>query len=241
MDDRFTHYAPERDIYRLLQVDPASDTETIVAACRRLALQYHPDHNRSPRATEEMQVVNSVRRLMTDPVARARYDRARERWIAAERSHSAVRRSRARPSARAGTDAVVEVRTAAASAVSANGAQERSFSRAAAAPPPTLAGAGVRSPSTPTPSADRRGVAPPPAHDRRAREPARGSARNAREARPSRVAITARALAVGVRAGLVALAPTRCERCRATIGSRDRYCDACGTPLLTTSEESRQA
>ena len=84
MDERFTTYAPERDIYRLLQVDPRADTETIVAACRRLARYYHPDYNASVRATEEMQVVNAVRRVMTDPAARARYDSSRQRWLAAE-------------------------------------------------------------------------------------------------------------------------------------------------------------
>ena len=45
-------YAPERDVYRLLQVDPQRRDEEIAVACRRLALAFHPDHNRSPRATK---------------------------------------------------------------------------------------------------------------------------------------------------------------------------------------------
>lgn len=76
-------YTPERDIYRLLRVDPGAPTDEIVAACRRLARTFHPDHNESPRAHEEMQVVNAVRGLLTDPLARTEYDISRLRWLAA--------------------------------------------------------------------------------------------------------------------------------------------------------------
>src|SRR4029078_11701314 len=51
-------YAPERDVYRLLQVEPNASDQQIAVACRRLALAFHPDYNRSPRAHEEMQIVN---------------------------------------------------------------------------------------------------------------------------------------------------------------------------------------
>ena len=74
-------YAPERDVYRLLQVEPSADDREIAAACRRLALAFHPDYNRSPRAHEEMQIVNAVRRLLTDPRSRAAYDGARRRFL----------------------------------------------------------------------------------------------------------------------------------------------------------------
>ena len=74
-------YAPERDVYRLLQVDPNANSEEIAAACRRLARTFHPDHNASPRAHEEMQVVNAVRHLLADPNARAAYDGARQRYL----------------------------------------------------------------------------------------------------------------------------------------------------------------
>jgi curved DNA-binding protein CbpA len=75
-------YAPERDVYRLLQIQPEADTEDVIAACRRLARTFHPDRNDSPRAHEEMQVVNAIRRLLTDPVHRAAYDAARRRYLA---------------------------------------------------------------------------------------------------------------------------------------------------------------
>lgn len=78
MSVRLLPYRPERDVYRLLGISANADAEEITAACRRLARTFHPDRNASDRATQEMQVVNIVRRTMTDPEMRALYDR--ERW-----------------------------------------------------------------------------------------------------------------------------------------------------------------
>jgi len=83
-------YSPERDVYRLLQVEPSADPAEITAAVRRLARTFHPDRNGSPRATQEMQVVNAVRNLLVDPHSRAVYDRARHRFLA----DAATRRGR---------------------------------------------------------------------------------------------------------------------------------------------------
>ena len=73
-------YTPERDVYRLLGVPASASVDEITAACRRLARTFHPDHNPSARATAEMQVVNTVRQVLTDPSSRALYDRERERF-----------------------------------------------------------------------------------------------------------------------------------------------------------------
>ena len=78
-------YSPERDAYRLLQLSPYAGRDEILAACRRLALAFHPDRNASPRATDEMQIVNAIRAMLTDPRARAEYDWWRLRWHAGER------------------------------------------------------------------------------------------------------------------------------------------------------------
>lgn len=78
MNLRLFPYSPERDVYRLLGIPPTAGPDEVQAACRRLARTFHPDRNRSDRATQEMQVVNAVRQALTDPQLRARYDR--ERW-----------------------------------------------------------------------------------------------------------------------------------------------------------------
>lgn len=149
MDTRLLPYSPARDVYSLLGVRPSASTDEIVAACRRLARTFHPDRNRSPRATQEMQVVNVIRHVMTDPELRAEYDVARLRWHAAGRVRPVIVTPRMR----------VRRRTT----------SER----------------------------------------------------------------YARAVWIGVRETLVALAPARCKACRMVIrAEQDAYCAACGTPTL---------
>ncbi|MGH2455858.1 MAG: DnaJ domain-containing protein [Candidatus Limnocylindria bacterium] len=87
---QFLPYRPERDVYRLLQVDPTADAEQVTAACRRLARHFHPDRNGSPRANEEMQVVNAVRELLADRALRAAYDGSRQRYLERRASSDGV-------------------------------------------------------------------------------------------------------------------------------------------------------
>lgn len=91
MDISLLPYRPDRDVYRLLGIPPNAGRVEIVAACRRLARAFHPDRNGSQRATEEMQVVNAVRSLLTDPASRAEYDQERISFLrAAVRSVAAA-------------------------------------------------------------------------------------------------------------------------------------------------------
>src|SRR5688500_15177963 len=80
---RLLPYSPERDVYRLLGVPSSASTAVVTAAGRRLARTCHPDRHQSGRANEEMQVVNAVRQVMSDPEWRAIYDRERHRFHAA--------------------------------------------------------------------------------------------------------------------------------------------------------------
>ena len=152
-------YTPERDVYRLLGVSATASTDEITAACRRLARTFHPDRNASDRANAEMQVVNAVRQVMSDPRARQIYDRERYRF------HS----QRARP-----------------------------------APPRPGASVPLHVVVSPTASEG-----------------------------PSPLTRYVRALLAGARAVMHGLAPARCRGCRTVISGEDRYCAACGTPLLT--------
>jgi curved DNA-binding protein CbpA len=100
MDLRLLPYQPDRDVYRLLGVLPSAGRAEILTACRRLARAFHPDRNASERATEEMQVVNAVRSLLSDPRSRAEYDYARLRFLqqgAAAAPAAAIPQRRWRP------------------------------------------------------------------------------------------------------------------------------------------------
>ena len=65
------------DHYKVLQVDPTADSETIEAAYRALAKKHHPDRNPSPDATRKTQRLNRARDVLLDPRRRAAYDRER--------------------------------------------------------------------------------------------------------------------------------------------------------------------
>jgi curved DNA-binding protein CbpA len=99
MELRLLPYLPERDVYRLLGVPPSADRAAILAACRRLSRTFHPDRSASPRANEEMRVVNAVRSMLTDTAARAEYDRARLRFLSAATRVTGPARPAAAPSA----------------------------------------------------------------------------------------------------------------------------------------------
>lgn len=113
MDISLLPYRPDRDVYRLLGVAPNAGRVEVVAACRRLARAFHPDRNGSQRATEEMQVVNAVRSLLTDPESRAEYDQERLSFLQAMVRPRAAAAARPEPQARAAPSAFARTARAA--------------------------------------------------------------------------------------------------------------------------------
>ncbi len=63
-----------RDYYEVLGVPPGADARAIKDAFRKLALQYHPDRNRSPGAEERFKEIAEAYAVLSDPRKRADYD-----------------------------------------------------------------------------------------------------------------------------------------------------------------------
>lgn len=65
----------EKDYYRVLGVPRTASQEEIRTTFRRLALEYHPDRNKSPDAQAKFKEVNAAYQVLSDPEKRAQYDR----------------------------------------------------------------------------------------------------------------------------------------------------------------------
>lgn len=70
--------APGPDPYSVLGVPRDATSEQIARARRRLVLRYHPDVNPAADAAARFDQVQQAFRLLSDPAARAAYDRARD-------------------------------------------------------------------------------------------------------------------------------------------------------------------
>jgi len=68
------------DYYDLLGLNPPVAEKEIKAAFRKKAHFWHSDHNQSPDATSMMQRLLEAHKILLDPDAKLRYDRAYERW-----------------------------------------------------------------------------------------------------------------------------------------------------------------
>lgn len=64
-----------KDYYAILGVPRNASEEEIRRAFRRLALEWHPDRNKSPEAAERFKEINEAYQVLSDPQKRATYDR----------------------------------------------------------------------------------------------------------------------------------------------------------------------
>lgn len=62
------------DYYSILGVDRNATKEEIKKAFRKLAMQYHPDKNPSPEASEKFKLINQAYSVLSDDKKRASYD-----------------------------------------------------------------------------------------------------------------------------------------------------------------------
>jgi len=64
----------KRDYYDVLGVSRNASLEEIKKAYRKLALEWHPDRNKSPQAEERFKEINEAYEVLSDPEKRAAYD-----------------------------------------------------------------------------------------------------------------------------------------------------------------------
>src|SRR5262252_7890912 len=65
----------KRDYYEILGVARSASDDDIKKAYRRLALQYHPDRNQAPEATERFKEATEAYQVLSDTEKRSMYDR----------------------------------------------------------------------------------------------------------------------------------------------------------------------
>ncbi|MCE8423353.1 MAG: molecular chaperone DnaJ [Candidatus Methanoperedens sp.] len=66
--------ATKRDYYEILGVDKKAPVDEIKTAYRKLAMQYHPDKNKSPDAEEKFKEISEAYAVLSDQNKRQQYD-----------------------------------------------------------------------------------------------------------------------------------------------------------------------
>jgi len=66
--------ADKRDYYDVLGVPKGADKDEIKGAYRKLALQFHPDRNKAPEATEKFKEISEAYAILSDDQKRSQYD-----------------------------------------------------------------------------------------------------------------------------------------------------------------------
>ncbi len=65
---------PKRDYYDVLGISRNASEEEIKRAYRKLALEWHPDRNKSPEAEKKFKEINEAYEVLSDPEKRSAYD-----------------------------------------------------------------------------------------------------------------------------------------------------------------------
>ncbi|KAJ6840006.1 uncharacterized protein M6B38_312210 [Iris pallida] len=68
----------EKDWYAILSVNPSSDDETLRKQYRKLALQFHPDKNKSVGAEGAFKIISEAWSVLSDKSKRMQYDQKRK-------------------------------------------------------------------------------------------------------------------------------------------------------------------
>jgi len=66
--------ATKRDYYEILGVSKGAPLEDVKKAYRKLALEWHPDRNKSPQANEKFKEINEAYAVLSDSQKRSAYD-----------------------------------------------------------------------------------------------------------------------------------------------------------------------
>src|SRR6185312_106625 len=64
----------ENDFYKVLGVEKSASAQEIKSAYRKLALQYHPDRNKTKEAEEKFKEVTKAYEILSDPQKKQTYD-----------------------------------------------------------------------------------------------------------------------------------------------------------------------
>ena len=64
----------EKDFYQVLGVSKTASPEELKRAYRKLALQYHPDKNKTKEAEEKFKGINHAYEVLSDSQKRQQYD-----------------------------------------------------------------------------------------------------------------------------------------------------------------------
>ena len=71
----------QQDYYEILRVETSASQQQIKESYRKLALKYHPDHNRDDAtAATRMKAINESYAVLSDPQKRDRYDALRQTY-----------------------------------------------------------------------------------------------------------------------------------------------------------------